>query len=158
MSVKIHCILGPPGSGKTTYGKRKAPFISCGQILREYSETNPDFKKYFIEVISKGELLPDEISTPIIIKCLLMYPDPEIWIDGFPKSEYQLEAISELGEVDFHVISNVPRSVCEERMSRRGRSDDVELDSIRKRLDHWEQVELPLIQKWSTMVRTEWIQ
>ena len=68
-------LLGPPGAGKGTQaavlaGEYKIPHISTGDILREAVKTGSQIGKEAKEYMNKGELVPDDVVTKIVVERL----------------------------------------------------------------------------------------
>src|SRR3989338_4175430 len=90
-------LLGPPGAGKGTQGlvlsrKYNIPHISTGDILREAVKDGMPLGKRAKAFMEKGELVPDEIVTGIVIE-RLKEPDAKAGfvLDGFPRTLKQAE-------------------------------------------------------------------
>jgi len=105
-------LLGPPGAGKGTQaklvsGKLKMPHISSGDIFRENLKNKTDLGALADGYISRGELVPDDV-TIAMIKDRLSRPDCEkgALLDGFPRTVAQGAALDEmLTELDGQVIA-----------------------------------------------------
>ena len=92
--------MGPPGVGKSTYGrllasKWQTPFITMSSLLREETgKYAPTIKKH----ISQGTLVPNEIVWEVLQKRLLKKDAKNgFFLDGFPRSSKQVE------QLDAHV-------------------------------------------------------
>ena len=90
-------LLGPPGAGKGTQSvvlskKYKMPHISTGDILREAVKAQLPLGIKAKSFMDKGELVPDEIVTGIVIE-RLKKPDAQkgYILDGFPRTLKQAE-------------------------------------------------------------------
>lgn len=95
-------LLGPPGAGKGTQALElsqilKIPHISTGEIFRDNIRKNTELGKTADIYISKGELVPDEITTQIV-KARLAQPDCQkgFILDGFPRTIPQAEALERI--------------------------------------------------------------
>lgn len=94
-------IFGPNGSGKGTQGaivqkKYSVPHIETGVIFRENISKGTDLGKKAKEYIDKGELVPDDITIPMILNRLKETDCKEGWLlDGFPRNLAQAEAMYE---------------------------------------------------------------
>lgn len=93
--------LGPPGAGKGTQAKVVSerfniPHISTGDILREAVKTNSPVGRQAKSYMEKGELVPDEIVTKIVVERLKM-PDTSngFILDGFPRTKQQAVSLDE---------------------------------------------------------------
>ena len=85
-------MLGAPGAGKGTQAKKIAakygiPHISTGDMFREQIKNETELGKEANEYISKGLLVPDELTIRIV-KDRLSQSDTEsgVILDGFPRT------------------------------------------------------------------------
>jgi len=92
-------LLGPPGAGKGTQaklvsGKLNMPHISSGDIFRENLKNETEMGKLADSYISRGELVPDDV-TIAMIKDRLSRQDCEegALLDGFPRTVAQAQAL-----------------------------------------------------------------
>ena len=124
-------MLGPPGAGKGTQAKLLAekmglPHVSSGDIFRENLRQDTELGQLADRYISKGELVPDDV-TIAMIKERLSRPDCDegVILDGFPRTRPQAEALdrilSELdkGQVDAVPYIKVPDDVLIDRLTGR---------------------------------------
>jgi len=88
-------LFGAPGVGKGTQAKLLSskfniPHISTGDILRQAVKDQTELGKKAHEIMSRGELVPDEIMIGII-KYRLNKSDCQkgFILDGFPRTENQ---------------------------------------------------------------------
>ena len=94
-------IFGPNGSGKGTQGaivqkKFGVPHIETGVIFRENIKGGTDLGKKAKAYIDKGELVPDDITVPMILDRLKADDCKKGWLlDGFPRNLVQAEALWE---------------------------------------------------------------
>ena len=94
-------IFGPNGSGKGTQGaivkeKFGIPHIESGAIFRENIAKGTELGKKAKEYIDKGELVPDEITIPMILNRLKQEDCKNGWLlDGFPRNPAQAKALWE---------------------------------------------------------------
>ena len=92
-------IFGPNGSGKGTQGaivqkKYGVPHIETGVIFRENIKKGSDLGKKAKDYIDRGELVPDEITVPMILNRLKEADCAKGWLlDGFPRNLIQAEAL-----------------------------------------------------------------
>ena len=92
-------IFGPNGSGKGTQGaivqkKFNVPHIETGVIFRENIKGGTDLGKQAKGYIDRGELVPDEITVPMILDRLKKDDCKSGWLlDGFPRNLVQAEAL-----------------------------------------------------------------
>jgi adenylate kinase len=94
-------IFGPNGSGKGTQGaiikdKANLPHVESGVIFRENISRKTELGKQAKTYIDKGELVPDEITIPMILDRLKQDDCKNGWLlDGFPRNVAQAEALYE---------------------------------------------------------------
>jgi adenylate kinase len=92
-------ILGPNGSGKGTQGtiiqkKFGVPHIETGVIFRENISKGTELGKKAKGYIDRGELVPDDITIPMILNRLKEADCAKGWLlDGFPRNLAQAEAL-----------------------------------------------------------------
>jgi adenylate kinase len=93
--------FGPNGSGKGTQGailkeKFKTPHIESGAIFRENIKGGTELGKKAKDYIDKGELVPDEITIPMILDRLKEDDCKNGWLlDGFPRNKNQAVKLHE---------------------------------------------------------------
>jgi len=94
-------IFGPNGSGKGTQGaivqkRYGVPHIETGVIFRENISKGTDLGKKAKGFIDRGELVPDDITIPMILNRLKEADCASGWLlDGFPRNLAQAEALWE---------------------------------------------------------------
>jgi adenylate kinase len=92
-------LFGPNGSGKGTQGailqKRfSVPHIETGAIFRETIVGSTAIGRRAKEYINRGELVPDNITIPIIMNRIKKTNFKSDWLlDGFPRNLTQAEAL-----------------------------------------------------------------
>ena len=95
-------MLGAPGTGKGTVGKLLSkefniPHISSGEIFRSYSKKHDELAKEIESYISKGNLVPDELTIKLIRNRLSELDCKTGFIlDGFPRTVAQAESLYEI--------------------------------------------------------------
>ncbi|HSG45625.1 MAG TPA: adenylate kinase [Anaerolineales bacterium] len=108
--TKYLVLLGPPGVGKGTQAKiiserTGLAHISSGDLFRENLKNQTELGKLAQTYMSKGELVPDDV-TIAMIRERLSRPDCEIGaiLDGFPRTPTQADALEAmLEEFEGHV-------------------------------------------------------
>ena len=99
-------IFGPNGSGKGTQGsllkkKFNLAHIESGAIFRDHIKNGTELGKKAKEYIDKGELVPDEITIPMVLETLKEKGKDGWLLDGFPRNITQAkklwEALQEAG-------------------------------------------------------------
>lgn len=93
--------FGPNGSGKGTQGsllkeKYNAAHIESGAIFRENIKNGTELGKKAKAFIDAGDLVPDEITIPMVLDRLQQDDCKEGWLlDGFPRNKVQAEKLAE---------------------------------------------------------------
>ncbi|MFO7558760.1 MAG: adenylate kinase [Desulfobacterales bacterium] len=93
--------FGPNGSGKGTQGailkeKYNLPHIESGAIFRENIKGGTELGKRAKAYIDRGDLVPDEITIPMILDRLQQDDCKDGWLlDGFPRNKVQAEKLDE---------------------------------------------------------------
>jgi adenylate kinase len=120
-------MLGAQGTGKGTVAgliseQTGMPQISTGDIFRENISKKTELGIEADKYISKGYLVPDEITIPIV-KDRLTWEDAQkgVILDGFPRTIEQAEALdkmlSEKGEkIDLVINLTTPKEEIIDRM------------------------------------------
>ncbi len=91
--------FGPNGSGKGTQGsilKDKYNFahIESGAIFRENIKGGTELGKKAKEYIDRGDLVPDEITIPMVLDRIKQDDCKKGWLlDGFPRNKVQAEKL-----------------------------------------------------------------
>jgi adenylate kinase len=108
--------FGPNGSGKGTQGaivkdKYNLPHIESGAIFRENISKGTELGTKAKEYIERGDLVPDEITIPMILDRLKQDDCKNGWLlDGFPRNKNQAikldEALKTAG-LDLDVVIEV---------------------------------------------------
>jgi len=123
-------LLGPPGAGKGTQAeaisdKLHLPHISSGDIFRENLKNKTELGLLADTYISKGELVPDDVTIAMIRDRLARLDCKDgALLDGFPRTPTQAEALatmlSDFGGQVFKVpYICVPEDVLIERLAGR---------------------------------------
>ena len=152
-------LFGPPGSGKGTQAKKLAErfelvHISTGDLFRYEMGNDTPLGKQAKSYISKGELVPDEVTIGMLRNKVVANRDGKGFIfDGFPRTINQAEALdkllAEMGSQSHMLIS---LSVDDEEIVRRilergktsGRPDDSNEGVIRNRINVYNQETAPV--------------
>ena len=118
-------LLGAPGSGKGSLAKKIAndfniPQISTGDLFRNCMKDGSEFGKRVKEIISKGNLVPDEITIELVRK-RINESDCEYGfiLDGFPRTIAQAKALEKISEIDGIILVDLPFKTIIERLSSR---------------------------------------
>lgn len=119
-------IFGPNGSGKGTQGailkeKYGMDHIESGAIFRSHIKGGTELGKQAKAYIDRGDLVPDELTIPMVLETLSKSKDKGWLLDGFPRSLAQAEALdkalAESGmKLDYVVEIVLDRQVAKERI------------------------------------------
>jgi adenylate kinase len=100
-------LLGPPGAGKVTQARRLAEryslaVIATGDIFREHIATETPLGQAVREYVDRGEYVPDDVTTEMILDRLEQPDSREGFIlDGYPRTVPQAQdletRLAELG-------------------------------------------------------------
>ncbi len=108
--------FGPNGSGKGTQGaivkeKYNLPHIESGAIFRDNIGKGTEIGVKAKEYIDRGELVPDEITIPMILGRLKQDDCKNGWLlDGFPRNKEQaikLDEALKAASLDLGVVIEV---------------------------------------------------
>ena len=119
--------FGPNGSGKGTQGailkeKYNTPHIESGAIFRDNIGKGTELGTKAKEYINRGDLVPDEITIPMILDRLKQEDCANGWLlDGFPRNKNQAikldEALKESGiALDIVVEILLDREIAKNRI------------------------------------------
>jgi adenylate kinase len=120
-------VFGPNGSGKGTQGaivqkKFNIPHIESGAIFREHIGGGTELGKKAKAFIDRGDLVPDDITIPMMIARLQKPDCKDGWIlDGFPRSKEQAitlaKNLKEAGlALDYVIEIVLDRQIAKERI------------------------------------------
>lgn len=154
-------IFGPPGSGKGTQSVRLAEkfnliHLSTGDMLRAEIAAGTELGKRMSHIMSKGELVPDEV----VIEMIAFRIDNSrnaagFLFDGFPRTVSQTIALeSMLNErgmkIDSMLVLDVDHDELVKRLVARaelsGRPDDKDPAVIENRIDVYREKTEPIIE------------
>ena len=119
--------FGPNGSGKGTQGailkeKYNTPHIESGSIFRDNISKGTELGTKAKEFIDRGDLVPDEITIPMILDRLQQDDCNNGWLlDGFPRNKNQAikldEALKEAGlSLDIVIEILLDREIAKNRI------------------------------------------
>jgi len=122
--------FGPNGSGKGTQGaivqkKYNVAHIESGAIFRKNIGEGTELGKQAKEYIDKGDLVPDDITIPMILNRLKEDDCKSGWLlDGFPRNKVQAEtlakALDDAGiNLDYVIEIILDRSIAKLRITGR---------------------------------------
>jgi adenylate kinase len=159
MSKTNIVLFGPPGAGKGTQSKFLTEHyglqhLSTGDLLRAEIHAETPLGLQAQELMSAGELVPDEVVIGMIRNRLEDSPGAKGFIfDGFPRTRAQAEALdATLVKIGSGITLMLALEVEEEELVRRllgrgatsGRPDDKSEDVVRKRIREYEEKTAPL--------------
>ncbi len=119
-------IFGPNGSGKGTQGnlikeKYNLAHIESGAIFREHIGGGTELGKKAKEYIDRGDLVPDDITIPMILETLKSKGASGWLLDGFPRNIVQAQKLWEALQaenmaLDYVVEILLPREIAKQRI------------------------------------------
>jgi len=146
-------LFGPPGSGKGTQAqnlieKFNLKQISTGDLFRFNMKNDTELGKLAKSYIDKGELVPDQVTTDMLIDEIRKPTDASGFIfDGYPRTAVQTEALEKIvkeelnDEIDVCLSLVVEDQILVERLLKRGevsgRSDDSNVEIIENRIKEY---------------------
>jgi len=119
-------IFGPNGSGKGTQGdlvkqKYQLAHIESGAIFREHIGGGTELGKKAKAYIDRGDLVPDDITIPMVLESLKSKGANGWLLDGFPRNMVQAEKLydalkSANIKLDYVIEILLPREVAKNRI------------------------------------------
>lgn len=119
-------IFGPNGSGKGTQGdlikdRYHLAHIESGAIFRENIKGGTELGKKAKAYIDAGDLVPDDITIPMVLDSLQTRGANGWLLDGFPRNMVQAEklwdALKKAGiKLDYVVEIKLPREIAKKRI------------------------------------------
>lgn len=119
--------FGPNGSGKGTQGtilkdKYDMAHIESGLIFRDNIKGGTELGKKAKEYIDRGDLVPDDITIPMVLDRLKQDDCSNGWLlDGFPRNKIQAEKLDESltkegMKVDYVIEILLDRQIAKDRI------------------------------------------
>ncbi len=162
-------LFGPPGVGKGTQGGILATIpgffhLSVGDVFRSIDIGSRDGREVYAH-ISRGELVPDELTIKIWRKAVEAYvalsrfkPREDLLIlDGMPRNVEQVQMVEEY--LGIHRIIYLKCSDEEDmvhrirrRAIRENRTDDANEEVIRHRFEVYHRVTAPVLEQYDPSV------
>ncbi|MGI8628220.1 MAG: adenylate kinase [Geodermatophilaceae bacterium] len=153
-------LIGPPGAGKGTQGRRLAEHynvehIAAGDLLREEVEAGSEMGRRASAAMQRGELVPDELVFELVMPRMIAAGRANGYVlDGFPRSvgqaqEGRLTAEDYDVAVTQAVLFEASPDVLVPRLLDRARSEDRPDDTpevIRARLGVFNEEVEPLLE------------
>jgi adenylate kinase len=160
---RTYLIFGAPGSGKGTQGKILGAIprfyhCACGDVFRAL-DTRTQLGQAFIEYSSRGQLVPDDLTVKLWkariadhVSSHIFKPDIDLLVlDGIPRNVGQARIMQDIIDVKriFH-LSCADRAALVTRLRKRAlkdnRFDDASEDTIRRRLETYENESKPVLE------------
>jgi len=153
-------IFGPPGSGKGTQSVRLAEkfnliHLSTGDMLRAEITAGTELGKKMSLIMSKGELVPDEVVIEMIAyKIDNSRGSAGFLFDGFPRTLAQTIALEKMlnfrgMKIDSMLVLDVDHDELVKRLIARaelsGRPDDKDPAVIENRIEVYKEKTEPII-------------
>lgn len=132
-------LFGLAGSGKGTQGKALSEifgwrWMSVGEVIRQTGE--------YKELTDSGRMIPDEDVIELMNRQIKKAEAEgfEVILDGYPRSAFQAEYIVQnmIDKINGAIMLDVPKEELLKRLSLRGRDDDKEWESIKRRFEAFE--------------------
>jgi adenylate kinase len=121
--------FGPNGSGKGTQGallkqKFNLAHIESGAIFREHCGKGTELGRQAEAYMERGDLVPDDITVPMVLETLQTDGKDGWLLDGFPRNVHQAEKLWEAMQasgiaLDYVVEILLPRADAESRIAGR---------------------------------------
>lgn len=153
-------IFGPPGSGKGTQSVKLAEkfnllHLSTGDMLRAEISAGTELGKKMSLIMSKGELVPDEVVIEMIANKIDNSTGTAGFLfDGFPRTVAQTIALEKMlneraMKIDTMLVLDVDHDELVKRLTGRaelsGRPDDMDPAVIENRIDVYREKTEPII-------------
>lgn len=153
-------IFGPPGSGKGTQSVRLAEkfnllHLSTGDMLRAEIAAGTELGKKMSSIMSKGELVPDEVVIAMIANKIDNSKGQSGFLfDGFPRTVAQTESLEKMlnergMRIDNMLVLDVDHDELVKRLIARaelsGRPDDKDPKVIENRIAVYKEKTEPII-------------
>jgi adenylate kinase len=149
-------IVGPQGAGKGTQAARIAeeydiPHLATGDLYRAAIAEGSELGKLVEPLLASGQLVPDEITVPIV-KDKLLEAEGGFVLDGYPRNLAQAEALDAmLEEIDrplsIILLLELDDAVARGRLLERARTDDTP-EVIDRRLATYHETTEPIIEHY----------
>ena len=129
-------LIGPPGSGKGTYGRllsqawNPAPIYSVSDILRQQQQQHDSVGSVITSNLNTGKLVDCEVVSQIVLSFLqdLSGSNQEhrhFIMDGYPRTKRQIDIMIQTWPLELHITRaihlDMPNSVCQAKMIGRRR-------------------------------------
>jgi adenylate kinase len=171
--IKAVLLFGAPGSGKGTQGRMLGTLpgfvhIACGEVFRSIDLTS-EVGKIFLKYSSRGELVPDDTTIQLwhehidkLVHTMAFKPQTDVLVlDGIPRNVHQAEMLDDYIEAIRLVVlrSNRDRNEIVRRLKsralRENRLDDANEETIRQRLQVYDEESKPVINHYPAGIRVD---
>lgn len=157
-------LFGKPGAGKGTQAEFLKDHyglvhLSTGDIFRYNMKNDTELGKLAKSYIDKGDLVPDEVTTNMLIDSVNSHPMAKGFLfDGYPRTLAQAEALdaflhSKNWDVTATIALEADDEVLVQRLLERGktsgRKDDQDEALIRNRYQEYNEKTAPLIEYYN---------
>lgn len=152
-------LFGPPGSGKGTQSiklieKYGIIHLSTGDIFRANIKGGTDLGNLAKSYMDKGDLVPDEVTTDLLISEVNKHVAPKGFIfDGYPRTTSQAQALDAfLATKGWSISGMIALEVDNDELKKRlllrgkdsGRVDDQNPEIIANRINEYNNKTAPL--------------
>ncbi|XP_058205617.1 probable UMP-CMP kinase 2 isoform X2 [Rhododendron vialii] len=153
----ITFVLGGPGSGKGTQCLKIVEtfgftHLSAGDLLRKEISSNSENGAMILETIKEGNIVPSELTVKLIQREVESSENDKFLIDGFPRTEENRRTYERVvgAEPNIVLFFDCPEEEMVKRVLSRnqGRVDD-NIDTVKKRLEVFNALNLPVINYYS---------
>ncbi|MEM7315672.1 MAG: adenylate kinase [Planctomycetota bacterium] len=151
-------MLGPPGVGKGTQGRKlaaefSAAHISTGDMLRQTAREETPVALRIRAVLAEGRLVADELIIEMVEERLEKPDAASFVLDGFPRTIPQAEALDRFlsgqqQELTAVILLTASEEEIQSRLLARGKKDgrsDDNVETIVKRMGVYEEMTRPLV-------------
>jgi adenylate kinase len=170
---KTILLFGAPGSGKGTQGKMLGTLpgyrhVACGDVFRSI-DTTSELGRVFLKYSSRGELVPDDFTIQLwkehidkLVHTGSLNPDRDVLVlDGIPRD------VAQAKRLDDHIIvqklialdcsTNLEETVrrLKSRALKENRLDDANEETIRHRLQVYQNESAPVVAWYPAAVRVD---
>jgi len=143
---RLFLIIGAPGSGKTTDAEliakkhKNITHYSTGDMFRAEVASGSELGKVLDKFMSAGNLVPIEVAIKTIINAIKKAPNDIVIIDGYPRSQEQMEELDKYlsNESEVELVNVIEVEVSEEvacnRVLGRARGADDNAEVFKNRM------------------------
>jgi adenylate kinase len=149
-------VLGPPGCGKTTLTDRLGALadvrtVVMGRLLRKEASKYDKRAQKVREYVERGDLVPVETVTNVLIRELPHVEEGTLVFDGYPRSTAELDYFERIvANLGFRfacaIALEVPDDVADARLEGRHREDDRG-PTVEERREVYKRDTVPLIKE-----------